>query len=122
MCCPATEEGVCGGDADRGACVSVNFTKHDSLTNRVRANWPHYYTRVCKCNGNFAGYDCSRCKFGYYDPDCGTKEILPLKPIRDFTDEEWEDYKNILTLKRTYDSGYRVVLGEYLPGDTIWDI
>ena len=116
-CCPVTVDGVCGENAGRGVCAAVNFARHSTQTMDVRANWPHYYTQVCKCSGNFGGYDCSRCKYGYYGPDCATKEIIPRKPVRDFTDKEWEDFINILRLAKTHDSGYRVVLEESLPGN-----
>ena len=116
-CCPATADGVCGEDAGRGQCAAVNFARHSTQTTNVRANWPHYYTRVCKCSGNFGGYDCSRCKYGYYGPNCATKEILPRKPVRDFTDGEWEDFTSIIRQSKTYDSGYQVVLEESLPGN-----
>ena len=62
-CCPVTADGVCGGEAGRGECASVNFDRHSNDTTNVRVNWSHYHTRICKCNGNFGGYDCSRCKY-----------------------------------------------------------
>ena len=117
-CCPATADGVCGEGAGRGLCVPVNFARHSNETTDVRVNWPHYYTRVCKCSGNYGGYDCSRCKYGYFGADCGSKAILPRKPVRDFTDEEWNDFINIIRLTKTYDSGYKVVLEERQPGTT----
>lgn len=116
-CCPSTADGECGEDARRGTCVELNFARHSNQTSDVRVNWPHYYTRVCRCHGNYAGYDCSRCRFGYYGPDCSVKQVLPRKPVRDLTDEEWEDFKNILNLTRSHDSGYQVVLEESLPGN-----
>ena len=116
-CCPSTAHGECGEDAGRGACVELNFAGHSNETSDVRVNWPHYYTRVCQCSGNYAGYDCSRCKFGYYGPDCSAKQVLPRKPVRDLTEEEWEDFKNILKLTRSHDSGYQIVLEESLPGN-----
>ena len=115
-CCPVTADGVCGEDAGRGLCVPVNFARHSNETTDVRVNWPHYYTRVCKCSGNYGGYDCSRCKYGYFGADCGSKAILPRKPVRDFTDEEWNDFINIIRQTKTYDSGYKVVLEERQPG------
>ena len=115
-CCPATADGVCGEDSGRGLCVAVNFIRQSNQTTDVRVNWPHYYTRVCRCSGNYGGYDCSWCTYGYYGEGCGTKAILPRKPVRDFTDEEWENFINILRLTKTHNSGYKVVLEESLPG------
>ena len=118
VCCPTTADGVCGEDAGRGACQEINFAGHSNETSDVRVNWPHYYTRACQCSGNYAGYDCSRCRFGYYGADCGVKQVLPRKPVRDFTDEEWEDFKDIIRLTRSHDSGYMVVLKESRPGNS----
>lgn len=115
-CCPTTADGMCGEDAGRGLCTAVNLSKHSNQTTNVRVNWPHYYTRVCKCNENYGGYDCSRCNYGYFGPDCGSRAILPRKPVRDFTDEEWEDFIRILRMSKNYDSGYKVVIEEQLPG------
>ena len=116
MCCPLTANGVCGEDTGRGVCTAVNFPRHSNRTTNVRVNWPHYYTHVCECSGNYGGYDCSRCKYGYFGQDCVSRAILPRKPIRDFTDEEWEDFIHILRQTKTYDSGYKVALEEQLPG------
>ena len=115
-CCPLTEYGVCGEEAGRGRCVEVNFAGHNNATTDVRANWPHYYTRVCSCSGNFGGYDCSRCNYGRYGDDCASRAIIPRRPVRDFTDKDWEDFVDILRLTKTYDPGYLVVLEETLPG------
>ena len=78
-CCPVTDDGVCGEDAERGECDAVNFERHRNDTTDVRVNWPHYYTRVCKCSGNFGGYDCSRCAYGYYGKDCASRAIIPQR-------------------------------------------
>jgi hypothetical protein len=43
-CCPVTDDGVCGEDAERGECDAVNFERHRNDTTDVRVNWPHYYT------------------------------------------------------------------------------
>ena len=117
MCCPTSVDGVCGEDAGRGSCEKINLDQYSKETTNVRVNWPHYYTRVCRCNGNFAGYDCSRCKYSYYGSQCNQKMILPRKSVREFTDEEWNDFIHILRLTRSRDSGYRFVLQETRPGN-----
>ena len=115
-CCPVTDDGVCGEDAERGECGAVNFERYRNDTTDVRVNWPHYYTHVCKCSGNFGGYDCSRCAYGYYGKDCASRAIIPRKPVRDFSEEEWEDFVAILGRTKTWDLGYVVVLEEQVPG------
>ena len=112
-----TKDGVCGEDANRGSCMPIDFEGYSSETSNVRVNWPHYYTRMCQCNGNFGDYDCSRCKFGYYGDDCSRFQVLPRPPIRDFTALDWFKFHTILRLTRTYDSGYSAVLEESIPGN-----
>ena len=106
-CCP----NVC---SNQGTCTDLDIAlpqgQYNSST--VRDNWPHYFTRVCVCNGNFAGADCSRCKYGYYGNDCSEMMILPRRPISNLTDSEWIDYINILKASRNYQSGYFVFLEE----------
>ena len=115
-CCPVTADGVCGGEAGRGECASVNFDRHSNDTTNVRVNWPHYHTRICKCNGNFGGYDCSRCKYGYYGRDCASRAIIPRKPVREFSEEEWQEFIAIIRMTKTWESDYKVVLEERVPG------
>ena len=87
VCCPNTSSGVCGGS--RGSCVNVSTlckTDYDSsmlssssdtymyFTTDGRFNWPsQIFERVCQCHGNYGGYDCLDCKFGYGGNDCNTK-------------------------------------------------
>ena len=117
ICCPVTEDGVCGEEANRGACVSLDFPNYDNETSDVRVNWPHYYTQICQCSGNFGGYDCSRCDFGYFGPDCDQFQVLPRPPVRDLSDEDWSDLIDILKMSRDFDSGYSAVLEESCPGN-----
>ena len=74
--------------------------------------------QVCQCNDNYAGYDCSRCKFGHYGDDCSQSQILPRPPIASYTDEDWEEFIEILRMLLTHDSGYVVILEESYPGDS----
>ena len=117
ICCPTTEDGVCGANSNRGACVSLNLPNYSNETSDVRRNWPHYFTQSCQCNGNYAGYDCSRCKFGYIGSDCNKKRVLPRRPVRELTDEDWIAFNDIIKRTRTYDSGYTAVLEESTPGN-----
>ena len=64
ICCPATADGLCGINANRGECVSLQLpAQYSTETTDVRNNWPHYFTQACRCSGNYAGYDCSRLVF-----------------------------------------------------------
>lgn len=121
-CCPVTEHGVCGEQASRGDCVAVNFNRHRNDTTNVRANWPHYYTRVCKCSVRFGGYDCSRCNYGYYGPDCSSRAIIPRKPLRELSEDEWTEFIAIVRMTKVKDSGYNVVVEEKVPGSADLDM
>ena len=76
------------------------------------------HVQVCQCNGNYAGYDCSRCKFGHYGDDCSQSQVLPRRPIASYTDEEWVEFIEILQMLRTHDSNYTVFLEESVPGNS----
>ena len=76
------------------------------------------YTQVCQCNGNYSGYDCSRCKFGHYGPNCSQSQVLLRRPIASYTDEEWEKFIEIIRLLHSHDSGYTAILEEASPGTT----
>ena len=116
-CPPAKDNtGVCGEMAGRGTCTNLNLNLpplgSDFTHTTVRDNWPYYYTRVCSCNGNYAGFDCSRCKYGYYGDNCSQKVVLPRRPVSNLTNEEWVDYIAILKLAKDHDSGYFVFVEE----------
>ena len=117
-CCPMTSDGVCGQSANRGQCVTLTPppTGYSDNTTDVRANWPHYFTRACQCNGNFGGYDCSRCKFGYYGEDCSQSQVLPRRSIHEYTQEDWNEFNEILQIAKTYPSEYMAILEEQKPG------
>ncbi|XP_065911296.1 tyrosinase-like [Dysidea avara] len=117
-CCPTTSDGVCGQDAGRGQCTDLNLPGYDINSADVRRNWPHYFTKVCKCNGNYAGYDCSRCKFGHYGPDCSESQVLPRRPLATYTDSDWAEFIDTIVQSRSFDSGYVAVLEEAVPGTT----
>ena len=114
ICCPVTADGIC---SNRGSCVTLDLQDYDDESSHVRGNWPHYYTQVCHCYGRFTGYDCSRCKFGYYGYNCQDFQVLPRPPARDLSDEDWTDFIELLNLAKTYSSGYSAVLEESLPGN-----
>ena len=117
-CCPIPTgaSAACGNDLGRGECRLVSPYCYTQYPNNgdPRLNWPSYFfNRTCRCNGNYAGYDCGECKFGYEGNDCNTKSS-PLRMrqnIMDMTDSEWEDYNNkIITAKNAEESRYVILL------------
>ena len=116
-CCPNN----CGSN-DRGSCTNIKIAipigAYNSTT--VRDNWPYYYTNVCRCNDNYAGFDCSRCKYGYYRSDCNEKTVLPRCPISELNEREWTKYINTLMTSRSHQSGYFIFLEEPIgPNDDL---
>ena len=112
ICCPDE----CG---ENGRCVDVQLPPaFDSSSSDVKGNWPHYFTRACKCFGNYHGVSCSRCKYGYFGETCTETEVIPRKSVLDLTAEDWSDYIKTIKMTRTYDSGYVVITSENPTGNS----
>lgn len=107
-CCPVFQNSECGSAIGRGECSSITLPEGSS----VRDKWPYYFDQVCICTSNYAGYDCSRCKYGYHGENCEHKEILKRRPISELSSEEWKKYVEIIDKSKNYDSGYKVLLSE----------
>ncbi|XP_066290411.1 tyrosinase-like [Branchiostoma lanceolatum] len=96
-CCPipAGFTEPCGG-AGRGQCgnftdpTPTNQTGWPSTYNTDdRRRWPSvFFTRFCSCEGNYAWADCSRCKLGFYGPNCTETKVLTRKNVLNLTAEE----------------------------------
>lgn len=72
------------------------FQKEDD-----RSLWPNpLYTRECKCNANFGGYDCGDCEFGYHGTNCDQKTILKRKNFQTMSDEEKDRYMRYVNMSR----------------------
>ena len=118
ICCPDN----CG--FPNGSCVNVstickiNYSDEGKKTDS-RFNWPKYFfDRVCKCNENYAGFNCKECKFGYGGENCNTK--LPLRERRSINEEDmnWNDYNEKIKKAKSMSSRYVIIL----PGPQIKDI
>ena len=48
-----------------------------------------------------------------------TKVSLPRRNVLSLTSTEWTKYHNTLKMARTYDSGYKIIMEENPPGNTI---
>ncbi len=95
-CCPAN----CGG-LTRGSCVNItqeaigqwesaNSTIVEILRNAPntpqkgtadgRYLWPTVvFENVCNCSGNYGGYNCLECDFGWTGEDCQTRKIPVIR-------------------------------------------
>ena len=123
-CCPIPKgfSAPCGNDGNRGICQELiirdwtfkyshyqTFQKEDD-----RHDWPHaLYHKTCKCNSNFAGYDCSKCEFGYYGKDCTQKKTLTRKNFLTLSAQEKDQYMRYINMSRYYISDYVVTLTPY---------
>ncbi len=80
QCCPspsALESDPCGARSGRGQCVDVPADArahgpqypYDGSDDRER--WPQrFFTRACRCSGNFGGFDCGGCAHGFTGDAC----------------------------------------------------
>ncbi|XP_066300807.1 tyrosinase-like [Branchiostoma lanceolatum] len=104
-CCPIPDgfPEPCGGPG-RGHCADTpDLNVEDPAWKNINAykvddrrHWPTvFFNRTCECEGNFSGYDCSKCKWGYRGENCDTKQEpaerknikgLGLKKIKQFRD------------------------------------
>ena len=102
ICCPRPNipnAGACGSNLSpsRGSCSPLSAI----LTNVVvkssggtRDNWPYYFDYLCKCNGNYWGYDCNECAFGYKLTGgiCTRQQVRERKSTADLTTVERERF------------------------------
>ncbi|XP_075049712.1 tyrosinase-like [Mixophyes fleayi] len=116
-CCPLWKDGSsCGSLSGRGQCRDlVVFTplaagqvpQHDD----DRLDWPrHYYNKTCECFGNYRGYNCGECKFGYFGDKCYRQKFNVRKEIRQLTLPERKRFFSYLSLAKTTKSRDFVVL------------
>ncbi|KAI8509132.1 5,6-dihydroxyindole-2-carboxylic acid oxidase [Branchiostoma belcheri] len=101
-CCPelispdGQNLGVCGENASRGSCqdLAVPDIPHNPeypFTNvDDRERWPNkFFNRTCACQGNFWGYNCGECRYGWTGESCAQPAPPVLrKNIQNCTAEE----------------------------------
>ncbi|XP_055488571.1 5,6-dihydroxyindole-2-carboxylic acid oxidase-like [Leucoraja erinacea] len=95
-CCPplgSIPGDRCGSSLGRGVCAGVRADPaphggqypHDGVDERER--WPlRFFNRSCRCAGNFHGYNCGGCRYGWSGADCRRpllllrRDVLSLSP------------------------------------------
>lgn len=123
-CCPTptiegeANPGPCGVNIDRarGDCSDVVVrNKYDTDDRDIRRNWPFgLFNKSCTCTGNFGGYDCGDCKFGYTGTNCDEKKNRERKSLKVLTDDEWKEYRGTLDAAKNMESTrYMVVTESY---------
>ena len=143
-CCPVPKgfTTLCGCDGDRGKCQELTIRDWTFKYSHYRPfqmederhNWPRaLYYKVCKCNANFAGYDCSKCAFGYYGSTCTQKKNLIRRNFLSLT--AWEKDRYMRYVKKSkkdqsdfvvtsvpYEKIYRDVMHGYDPKPYFADV
>ncbi|XP_040278574.1 tyrosinase [Bufo bufo] len=122
-CCPAWagDGSPCGEASGRGTCQDVVLS-NSSIGPQFpfsgvddRENWPIvFYNRTCQCQGNFMGYNCGDCKFGFTSPNCTVRKRMIRKEIFRMTSAEKDKFIAYLNLaKRTISPDYVIATGTY---------
>lgn len=122
-CCPPWEGdgSACGANSGRGTCedVVVSVQPHgpqypfSGLDDRE--DWPLvFYNRTCRCAGNFMGFNCGDCMFGYFGEKCNERRELLRRNIFHLSRAERVRLVSYLNLaKHTVSRDYVVVTGTY---------
>ncbi|MEE6514608.1 hypothetical protein FKM82_022910, partial [Ascaphus truei] len=104
-CCPLWKDrSPCGSRSGRGRCQDLVALRGNSIPqiDDDRLDWPrHYYDNVCECSGNFSGYDCGSCKYGYFGEKCDRKKIVIRREIRELSFLEQKRFFSYLALTKT---------------------
>ncbi|GAB5577323.1 tyrosinase isoform X2 [Prionailurus iriomotensis] len=122
-CCPVWtgDSSPCGQLSGRGACQDITLSKaplgpqYPFTGMDDREAWPSvFYNRTCQCFGNFMGFNCGNCKFGFWGPNCTEKRLLVRRNIFDLSVPEKNKFLAYLTLaKHTISPDYVIPIGTY---------
>lgn len=122
-CCPLWEGdgSACGASSGRGFCRDVEVSDQPDgpqfpfagLDDREK--WPLvFYNRTCQCAGNFMGFNCADCKFGYFGVNCNEKRESLRRNIFHLSRAERIRLVSYLNLaKQTVSRDYVVATGTY---------
>ncbi|XP_016108548.1 5,6-dihydroxyindole-2-carboxylic acid oxidase [Sinocyclocheilus grahami] len=106
QCCPspsALESDPCGARSGRGRCVDVRADArahgpqypYDGRDDRER--WPRrFFTRTCRCSGNFGGFDCGGCAHGFTGDACERRVPVVRRNVMQLRAEEKRAFVNAL--------------------------
>ncbi|XP_049448022.1 tyrosinase-like [Epinephelus fuscoguttatus] len=122
-CCPPWEGdgSPCGASSGRGSCQDVEVPDRpdgpqfpfSGLDDREK--WPLvFYNRTCQCAGNFMGFNCADCKFGFFGVNCNERRESLRRNIFHLSRAERIRLVSYLNLaKQTVSRDYVVATGTY---------
>lgn len=122
-CCPPWEGdgSPCGAGSGRGFCQNVEIADQpdgpqypfSGLDDREK--WPLvFYNRTCQCAGNFMGFNCAECKFGYFGAKCSERRVSLRRNVLHLSRTERMRLVSYLNLaKQTVSSDYVVATGTF---------
>ncbi|KAG7217037.1 hypothetical protein INR49_027576 [Caranx melampygus] len=122
-CCPPWEGdgSPCGATSGRGFCQDVEVSDQpdgpqypfSGLDDREK--WPLvFYNRTCQCVGNFMGFNCADCKFGYFGVNCNERRESLRRNVFHLSRSERIRLVSYLNLaKHTVSRDYVVATGTY---------
>ncbi|XP_059913354.1 tyrosinase-like [Gadus macrocephalus] len=122
-CCPSWDGdgSACGASSGRGFCQDVQApTQPDGPQYPFsgvddREKWPLvFYNRTCQCAGNYMGFNCGDCKFGFFGANCNERRESVRRNVFHLSRAEMSQYISYLNLaKNTMSTDYVVVTGTY---------
>ncbi|NXU61870.1 TYRO Tyrosinase, partial [Horornis vulcanius] len=112
-CCPPWDGdgSPCGELSNRGSCQNIllsqaplgpqfPFSGVDD-----REDWPSvFYNRTCRCEGNFMGFSCGECKFGFSGLNCTERQVKTRRNIFQLTASEKNKFLAYLNLAKNIPS------------------
>lgn len=108
-CCPVWEGdgSACGALSGRGFCADVEVSEephgpqypHSGIDDRER--WPlAFFNRTCRCAGNYGGFNCGECRFGYWGSNCAEYRESVRRNIMTLSSAEQQKFISYLNLAK----------------------
>ncbi|XP_071393586.1 tyrosinase [Centroberyx affinis] len=108
-CCPVwdVDGSACGALSGRGFCTEVVVSDephgpqypHSGIDDRER--WPlAFFNRTCRCAGNYGGFNCGECRFGYWGPGCAEYRESVRRNIMTLSVAEQQKFISYLNLAK----------------------